>query len=233
MGIYYRHIDSIFRVRILTIFIVSTLICNGLYAILGKDILYYRDFFRIFEGITNFYLLLVGVIIIIFIIGMDYTNSMEGITLVTSKGKSNSYVIKKVLLFLAIYLIAYGITVINIMSVEILDRGEVVQVLSKGEILVYSVVTQTFIIGLAMGLICFIRNIPISLTIVVFIYFILEFLWRGKVSGEYGVLAHRYYDGILTKDVEGEIKIAYFIIGIILIILSYFKMGRRSKRCMK
>lgn len=94
-------------------------------------------------------------------------------------------------------------------------------------ILIYSLFTQIFVISFTLLCIGVTRSISISMTLVTFGYFIQEFLWRGKITKEYGVLAHRFFLDVGDDSFRVKVKLFYFILSIVFLWGFYKSIGRK------
>ncbi|MCD3352059.1 hypothetical protein G8V03_13930 [Clostridium botulinum D/C] len=82
----------------------------------------------------------------------------------------------------------------------------------------------------ALFLIVLIKDIPKSIIIITFVYFVEEYLWRGKLTQKYEILAHRFYWKWGEMRFNIKVKLIYLTISIILLIFSYFWLGKGLKR---
>lgn len=173
---YFKHIENILKVPILKIGMGIALFINIYFIVIKFKNLGSKEYFStigVFEGVINFWMLLFCTTCILFIIGMDYTNSIVDISIIAGGSKSNIYVIRKLITFLSIYIPIYFCTAINVLIGMRIDGHANIKT-----ILIYSLITQIFVISFTLLCIGVTRSISISMTLVTFGYFIQEFLWR-------------------------------------------------------
>ncbi|KOC31884.1 hypothetical protein [Clostridium botulinum] len=231
---YKKHINNIYNFNFFNVLFFLTAISNGILLLMVKT--HHIDFghnspINNLFSICDFYLLIIYVVLIIFTIGIDFKNSMSHISLAASKSKSNDYIMKKIITIISQYGICYSITLINIIYCynTIIHKDDKIQY--HLEILILSsVITTIFVTSITIFLIVLIKDIPKSIIIVTSVYFIEEYLWRGKLTQKYGILAHRFYWEWGEMRFNIKVKLIYLTISIILLIFSYFWLGKGLKR---
>ncbi|MDU2105746.1 MAG: hypothetical protein ACLR3R_10720 [Clostridium paraputrificum] len=222
---YFKHIENILKVPILKIGMGIALFINIYFIVIKFKNLGSKEYFStigVFEGVINFWMLLFCTTCILFIIGMDYTNSIVDISIIAGGSKSNIYLIRKLITFLSIYIPIYFCTAINVLIGMRIDGHANIKT-----ILIYSLITQIFVISFTLLCIGVTRSISISMTLVTFGYFIQEFLWRGKITKEYGVLAHRFFLDVGDDSFRVKVKLFYFILSIVFLWGVYKSIGRK------
>lgn len=172
------------------------------------------------------YMLLIFIIIIYFSLGMDFYNSMEEITLAIGGSKINIYMFKKFISMFAVYFPLYILTYINIYTLYS-SHLKGYNLISFHEVFFYSVVTNIFIISLSLFILFLTREIAVSLVIITSYYLLEEYLWRSKVTKEYGILGHIfcYYDASFIKLII--IKILYLAASFVLIYITLKLSGKK------
>jgi hypothetical protein len=230
---YKKHINNIYNFNFFNALFVLTAILNGmlLFAVKTNNIGFgHNSPINNLFIICDFYLLLIYVVLIIFTIGMDFKNSMSHISLSASKSRSNEYMVKKIITIISQYGICYVITLINIIYCynEIINEDIRIQY-PLDMLIVSSVITTIFVTSITIFFIVLIKDIPKTIIVVTSLYFALEYLWRGKVTGKYGILAHRFYWDLDNMGFNIRVKLVYLAISIVLLIFSYFWLGRASK----
>lgn len=233
LNYYKKHINNIFNFNFFNALYIATAILNVMLLAALKtnhiDFGHNSPIDNLFS-IVDFYLLLICVVFIIFTIGMDFKNSMSHISLSASKSKSNDYMVKKIITIISQYSICYGITLINIIYCynKVINKANIPQY-HLTLLIVSSVITTIFVISISIFFIVLIKDIPKTIILVTFMYFVVEYLWRGKVTQKYGILAHRFYWEWREMGFNIKVKLIYLAISIVLFIFSYFWMGRGSK----
>lgn len=229
---YKEHINHIFRFNFFKTVFILTIIFNVMLFLAVKT--HHMDFghsspLNNLFSICDFYLPLVFVLFIIFTIGMDFKNSMSQITLSASKSRSNDYMVKKIKTIICQYAVCYGITLINVIYCygKVVNSDEVIKY--HLEILIgSSFITTVFVTSMAIFFIVLIKDIPKTTIVVTFLYFIVEYLWRGQVTRKYGILAHKFYWDWNEMWFNISVKLTYLAVAIALFIFSYFWLGRAS-----
>ncbi|WP_207753033.1 hypothetical protein [Clostridium yunnanense] len=173
------------------------------------------------------YLLILFIILIFFTLGIDFNNSMEDIALAVGGSKTNKLMVRKLISILTVYLCLYIISFLNIYFLykKLLPSNTIL--LPVQEVLLYSFVTNMFIISLSLFILFVSKDIAISTSLITAYYLIEEALWRCKITQTNGILGHiyQYYDygkGGLLK-----VKMIYMGISIILLLLTY-KISQRK-----
>lgn len=230
LNYYKKHINNIYNFNFFKALFILTAALNVMLLLAAKtnhiDLGHNSPINNLFS-ICDFYLLIIYVVLIIFTIGMDFKNSMNAISLSASKSKSNDYIIKKIITIVSQYCICYGITLINIIYCYnlIINKDDKVQYHLQMLIL-SSVITTIFVTSITIFFIVLIKDIPKTIILVTSLYFVEEYLWRGKLTQKYGILAHRFYWEWGEMSFNIKIKIIYLLISIVLLIFSYFWLGR-------
>ncbi len=233
LNYYKKHINNIYNFNFFNALFFLTAIFNGMLLLAVKtnhvDFGHNSPINNLFS-ICDFYLLIIYVVLIIFTIGLDFKNSMSYISLSASKSKSNDYMIKKILTIISQYGICYAITLINIIYCynKIINKYDKVQYHLEMLIL-SSVITTIFVTSITIFFIVLIKDIPKTIILVTSLYFVGEYLWRGKLTRKYGILAHRFYWEWGEMRFNIKVKLIYFVISIVLLIFSYFWLGRGKK----
>lgn len=175
------------------------------------------------------YLLVLFVVLMFFFLGVDFDNSMEEISLASGGSRGNKFFIRKIVVLLALYFVLYLITFINIYTLylNMLDPKDVL--IPIKEIILFSFVTNVFIISLSLFILLITRNIAVSISIITAYYLIEESLWRCKVMQTNGILGHMYQYQDYADGELYSIKLIYLFISIILLFLSY-KISQRKLR---
>lgn len=180
------------------------------------------------------YLLVLFLILIIFLIGTDFDNSMEEIGLIAGGYSFNKFILNKIAAILMLYGTLYVVTFLNFYNLYI-QLDLIKQIISLKEILFYSFTTNLFVISLTLFLLFLFRDTLVTVSVITAFYLIEEFLWRCKLTQTKGILAHVYqYFSYMNNEIY-KVKIAYIIASIILLfgalILSKRKLGaKRSKK---
>jgi len=230
---YKKHINNIFNFNFFNALYVLTAVLNVMLLLAVKtNHLGFGHNFPINNlfSICDFYLLLIYVVLIIFTIGMDFKTSMSHISLSVSKSRSNDYMVKKIIAIISQYGICYGITLINIIYCYNKIFTENGQIKYHLELLIASsVITTIFVTSITIFFIVLIKDIPKTIIVVTSLYFVEEYLWRGQVTRKYGILAHRFYWDLEKIKFNINVKLVYLCISIVLLIFSYFWLGRASK----
>ncbi|WMJ82265.1 hypothetical protein RBU49_08460 [Clostridium sp. MB40-C1] len=234
LNYYKKHINNIYNFNFFKALFILTAVLNGmlLLAVKTNHIGFNHDSpINNLFSICDFYLLIIYVVLLMFTIGMDFKNSMSDISLSASKSKSNDYMIKKILTIISQYGICYIITLINIIYCynSIINKDN--KVPYHLEILILSsIITTIFVTSIAIFFIVLIKDIPKTIIIVTFLYFVGEYLWRGKATQKYGILAHRFYWEWGEMGFNIKVKLIYLALSIVLLIFSYFWLGRGTKK---
>ncbi|AKN31518.1 hypothetical protein Ccar_11845 [Clostridium carboxidivorans P7] len=233
LNYYKKHINNIYNFNFFNALFILTAILNGILLLAAKtnhiNFGHNSPVNNLFS-ICDFYLLIIYVILIIFTIGMDFKNSMSHISLSASKSKSNDYIIKKIITIISQYSICYVITLINIIycyNKFIKEDNEIKHYLLM--LVISSAITTIFVTSITLFFIVLIKDIPKTIIVVTSLYFVEEYLWRGKIMQKYGILAHRFYWNLKETGFNLKVKLVYLVISIVLIIFSYFWLGRGSK----
>lgn len=185
-------------------------------------------------SICDFYLLLIFVVFIIFTVGMDFENSMSPISISASKSKSNDYMVKKIITIISQYTLCYALTLVNIIYCYGEMFNEDISMIYQLKILIgSSIITTIFVTSISIFFIVLIKDIPKTIIIIISLYFILEYLWRGQVTQKYGILAHRFYWDLGNMSFNIRVKGVYLALSIILLIFSYLWLGRCSQNTHK
>ena len=233
LSYYKKHINDILKFNLFRVLFLCTGIFNVVLFWLFKtgNANFGHDFsVNNLFSILDFHLLLIYCIFIIFIIGMDFNNSMSSISLVVSKGRSNAYIISKVITITIYYAICYFLTLINVVyCYKTYIPGEIQRIYPLDKLIMSSLITTIFVVSLSIFFIVLIKDIPKTIIIVITGYFIEEYLWRGKIFQEYGVLAHRYYWQGHSPSLNFKVKAVYIGVSIGLLIFSYFWLGQGKK----
>ena len=231
---YKKHINNIYNFNFFNALFILTVILNGI-LLLGVKTNHmgfgHNSPINNLFSICDFYLLLIYVVLIIFTIGMDFKNSMSHISLCASKGKSNDYMIKKIMTIISQYGICYGITLINIIycyNKIISGNNEMQNHLVM--LIISSVITTIFVTSMTIFFIVLIKDIPKTIIVVISLYFVEEYLRRGQVTRKYGILAHRFYWDWRNMGFNIRVKLAYLAASIIMLVFSYFWLGRGTKK---
>ncbi|MFL0267300.1 hypothetical protein [Candidatus Clostridium radicumherbarum] len=174
------------------------------------------------------YLLILFIILIFFYIGTDFKNSMEEISLAIGGCKSNKFMFRKLISLLVVYTVLYLISFTNIYTLYISKVGGMGNLISIKEIILYSLVTNVFIISLSLFIIYISRDIAVSTSIITSYYLIEEALWRCKITQTKGILGHIYQYSDYGKGEILKVKLFYVFISIILLIFTY-KISERKK----
>ncbi|MDP4143349.1 MAG: hypothetical protein Q8936_02530 [Bacillota bacterium] len=236
LNYYKKHINNIYNFNFFNALFVLTAIFNGILLLaVGTDNMNFghNSSLNNLFSICDFYLLLVYVVFLIFTVGMDFKNSMGHISLSASKSKSNDYMVKKIMTIICQYVICYAITLINIIyCYGKVARKDTIQY--HLEILIgSSIITTIFVTSITLFFIVLIKDIPKTTIVVISLYFIEEYLWRGQVTRKYGILAHRFYWDWTDMRFNITEKLVYLAVSIVLLIFSYFWLGRGSRSTYK
>lgn len=174
------------------------------------------------------YLLVLFIILIFFTLGIDFNNSMEDIALAVGGSKTNKLMVRKLISILTVYFCLYVISFFNIYFLykKLLPSNSIM--LPIQEVLLYSFVTNLFIISLSLFILFVSKDIAISTSLITAYYLIEEALWRCKVTQTNGILGHiyQYYD--YEKGGLLKVKIIYIGISIILLLLTYRISQRKT-----
>ena len=162
------------------------------------------------------YFLMIFIVLLYFSLGIDFYNKMEELTLSIGGAKFNRYAAKKFISLLAAYIPLYLITYLNIYFLYkvMLPKNQVL--ISFGEMFFYSLVSNIFILSLALFILFLTRDIPVSMVIITSVYLIEEYLWRAQITKQYGILGHIYYYNDSFVKALIIIKVAYLICSVIL-----------------
>lgn len=234
---YKKHINNIYKFNFFKALYGLTVVLNGMLLVAVKtnhmDFGHHLPINNLFS-ICDFYLLIVYVIILIFTIGMDFKNSMSHITLSASKSKSNDYIVNKILTIISQYFICYSISLINIIYCykKVINKDNILDY-RLGVLLLSSLITTIFVTSITLFFITLIKDIPKTIIIITSLYFIGEYLWRGQVTRKYGILAHRFYWDWSNIAGDFKIKLVYLTVSIVLLIFSYFWLGKGRKSNIK
>jgi len=232
LNYYKKHINNIYNFNFFNVLFVLTAIFNGMLILAVKT--HHMDFghntpLNNLFSICDFYLLLTYVVFIIFTIGMDYKNSMSFISLSASKSRSNDYMVNKIITLISQYGICYAISLINIIYCYGKIFNEYNSMQYHFEILIASsIITTIFVTSITIFFIVLIKDIPKTIIVVISLYFVEECLWRGQVTRKYGILAHRFYWDWSNMRFNITEKLVYLALSIVLLIFSYFWLGRGS-----
>jgi len=230
---YKKHINNIYSFNFFNALYVLTAVLNVMLLLAAKTNhlgfghnLPINNLF----SICDFYLLLIYVILIVFTIGMDFKTSMSHISLSASKSKSNDYMVKKIITIISQYGICYVITLINIIyCYNLIFKDESRMEYPLKMLIASSVITTIFVTIITIFFAVLIKDIPKTIIVITSLYFVEEYLWRGQVTRKYGILAHRFYWDLKEMRFNINVKLVYLCISIVLLIFSYFWLGRGSK----
>lgn len=233
LNYYKKHINNIYNFNFFKALFISTAVLNIilLLAVETNNITFgHNSPINNLFSICDFYLLLIYVILIIFTVGMDFRNSMSHISLSASKSRSNDYMVKKIITIISQYGICYGLTLINIIYCysKVIDKDDRIHN-QLALLIASSVITTIFVTSITIFFIVFIKDIPKTIIVVISLYFIGEYLWRGQVTRKYGILAHRFYWDLRDMGFNIKVKLIYLAVSMALLIFSYFWLGRGSK----
>jgi hypothetical protein len=174
------------------------------------------------------YLLILFIILIFFTLGIDFNNSMEEIALAVGGSKTNKFMLRKLISILTVYFCLYIISFLNIYFLykKLLPNNFIM--LPIQEVLLYSFITNMFIISLSLFILFISKDIAISTSLITAYYLIEEALWRCKITQTNGILGHiyQYYD--YEKGGLLKVKIIYMGISIILLMATYRISQRKT-----
>lgn len=173
------------------------------------------------------YLLLLFIILIFFYLGTDFKNSMEEISLAVGGSKTNKFMLRKLFSLLAVYFVLYLISFINIYTLYLNALPSKGSLIPLSEILLYSLVTNIFIISLSLFLLFLSRDIAVCTSIITSYYLIEEALWRCKITQTNGILGHLYQYSDYVKGDILRVKLFYVLISFVLLILTYIISKRK------
>lgn len=143
-------------------------------------------------GYCDVYLLLLFIIIVYFALGLDFTNSMEDVTLIAGGSKLNMFMLRKFFSLLCIYVPLYIITYINVYSIYLSRLKYRADAMPLKQVIFYSVTANVFIIAMSLFILFLTREVTVSTVIIVSYYLIEEYLLRAKVMGVKGVIGQVY-----------------------------------------
>jgi hypothetical protein len=233
LNYYKKHINNIYNFNFFNTLFISTALFNGilLLAVATDHIGFgHNSPINNLFSISDFYLLLIYVVLLIFTIGMDFKNSMFHISLSASKSKSNDYMIRKILTIVSQYGICYVLTLINVIyCYKKIITGYGSMQYHLAALIASSTITNIFVTSITIFFIVLIKDIPKTIILVTSLYFVVEYLWRGQVTREYGILAHRFYWDWREMGFNIKVKLIYLAVSIALLIFSYFWLGRGSR----
>jgi hypothetical protein len=167
------------------------------------------------------YLLLLFIILIFFYIGTDFKNSMEEISLAVGGSKTNKFMLRKLISLLTIYVILYLISFTNMYTLYLNRLHGSGSLISLREIILYSLVTNVFIISLSLFLLFISRDIAVSTSVITSYYLIEEALWRCKITQTNGILGHIYQYSDYTKGEILRVKLFYVLMSFVLLAITY------------
>lgn len=175
------------------------------------------------------YLLMLFVILIFFLLGSDYRNSMEEITLACGASKANKFMLRKLLAILVLYSCLYIISFINIYTLYVNGLPKQYSLMPLTEILYSSLTANIFVISLSLFLVVLFKDIAVSTSIITAFYLVEEALWRCKITMTKGVLGHIYQYSDYKPGEMLKVKLCYILISAVLLFITY-RLSQRKRR---